>query len=313
MRIPSGEQFVLERKNLRAVVTEVGATLRSFTIDGVEIVWGFPEDEQSTAGRGQVLAPFPNRLEDGTYQFEGVDCVAPLDEPERNNAIHGLVRWLAWKGVQQGPDAATFSCVLVPQPAYPFFVSIEISYQLNDDGFVVTTKATNLDDIRVPFGLGFHPYFAPFGRVIDECSLFLPARRHLVLDHRLLVVGEESVVGAPKLQGAGAREGQVLFETMRGVALDDCFFDLERDAKGCWHAWISPCGPLGQEFEVWADQTFKYIMCFTSDALIGANYRHAVAIEPMTCPPNALRSGTDLIVLDPGASFVGTWGIARRG
>jgi aldose 1-epimerase len=35
----------------------------------------------------------------------------------------------------------------------------------------------------------------------------------------------------------------------------------------------------------------------------------AVAIEPMTCPADALNTGTDLIELKPAASWSGSWGI----
>jgi aldose 1-epimerase len=311
MPLPSGEQFVLEKDGFRAVITEIGATLRSFSFDGVPIVWGFPEDELCSAGRGQVLAPWPNRIEDGTYHFEGTLGVVPLDEPARNNAIHGLVRWLMWRGVQAGRDSAKFSCVLSPQPAYPFWVSLDVTYGLTDEGLLVTTRATNLDNKKVPFGLGFHSYFAPTGKSLDESSLIIPARRHLVLDDRLLVIGEESVVGAKALAGSETREGQVRFARLRDVVLDDCFGDLERDANGRWYASLIPCGPPGHSFEVWGDATFKYIMCFTGESTDASMHRKAVAIEPMTCPPNAFRSGTDLVVLDPGASYVGSWGIAQ--
>ena len=79
---PSGEQFEIEAGSFRAVLTEVGATLRTFDAGGVEVLDGFSATESSSAGRGQILAPWPNRLQDGRYSFEGVEGRAPLNEPQ---------------------------------------------------------------------------------------------------------------------------------------------------------------------------------------------------------------------------------------
>ena len=94
---PSGLQHDISLGNQRAVVTEVGATLRSYAVNGVDVLDGFDAGEMSSAGRGQILAPWPNRLEDGRYTRYGKEGRAALDEPERRNAIHGLARWLPWE------------------------------------------------------------------------------------------------------------------------------------------------------------------------------------------------------------------------
>ena len=59
---------------------------------------------------------------------------------------------------------------------------------------------------------------------------------------------------------------------------------------------------------LWADESYSYLMLFTGDPLPDVN-RRSLAVEPMTCPPNAFRSGEALVSLEPGASFTSTWGI----
>jgi len=66
----------------------------------------------------------------------------------------------------------------------------------------------------------------------------------------------------------------------------------------------------GTHVSLWVDQNYPYLMLFTGDSLATAK-RRSLAVEPMTCPPNAFRSGVALIRLEPSATFTGTWGITH--
>ena len=293
----SGEQVALVRGDLSAVVTEVGATLRSFRVGGEPVIWEFPEDEIASGGRGQVLAPWPNRLEDGSYRFGEVSGKAALDEPERSNAIHGLVRWMPWSLEERSGDRAVLTCVVHPQPAYPFRIRLELDYSLGDEGLEVTCAATNTGRSVAPFGLGFHPYLLGDPEGIDEAGVVLVAARRLLLDDRGLPNGDEAVAGAFDLDR----------RRLRGVALDDCYTDLAVGADGRWRARLELARRCS---EVWADAAFAYAMCYTGDSLGNpADRRLAMAIEPMTCPPNALHTGVGVIELQPGEPWHASWGI----
>src|SRR6201984_3015264 len=98
---PSGRQITIAAGDQHAVVVEVGGGLRSNSAGGRELVDGYKADEMSSSGRGQVLIPWPNRLQDGSYEFGGRRYQLPLTEPERSNAIHGLVRWATWTAAEQ--------------------------------------------------------------------------------------------------------------------------------------------------------------------------------------------------------------------
>ena len=295
---PSGEQVVLASGDWTAVVTEVGAGLRCLRFGSQPIVWEFAETEMASGGQGQVLAPWPNRLEDGSYRFGPVLGRAPLDEPERHNAIHGLVRWVPWSIEERSHDTAVLSWTISPQPAYPFRVRLELCYELDDDGLTVTCSATNAGSETAPFGLGFHPYLLAGPGGVDEAGVELAAQRRLISDDRSLPIGDAPVSGtAFELNGA----------KLGDLKLDECYSGLALAGDRRWHACVEL--PGGRS-ELWAEGEFRYAMCYTGDSLAKSrDRRRAIAIEPMTCPPNALRTGTSLIELPTGGTWKASWGI----
>jgi aldose 1-epimerase len=255
---PSGEQFDLSFGAQRATVVEVGGGLRAYTVGEREVLDGYGIDERCTSGRGQVLAPWPNRIAGGQYTFDGEDYRLALSEPAAGNAIHGLVRWENWRAAGQTPSQVAMEHVLHPQPGYPFTLKLRVEYRLDGDGLTVRTTAENAGTKACPFGVGHHPYIAaPTGRVDD-----------------LVVDGEP--LGAQKLD----------------------------DPKRMDAPWRIQVGDV----TVWADAAWKHVQLFTGDPLPDVA-RRSLAVEPMTCPPNAFRTGEDLIRLEPGESFSGVWGI----
>jgi len=299
----SGEQHEIRHGDHVVVVTEVGATLRAYSAGELDVLDGFAVNEPSPAGRGQVLGPWPNRLDGGRYTFAGREGRAAIDEPELGNAIHGLVRWLPWRVGWTSEDAVALECVLHPQPAYPWRLELGIEYRLGADGLTVGARATNASAEPAPFGIGFHPYLT-MGIPVDAARLTLPASRRLLTDERALPVGEVDVAGTA-FDFTGGRP-------IGATRLDTCFTGLARGSDGRSRARVETTG--GERgVEVWADEAFGYLQAYTGDTLEPASRRRqAVAIEPMTCPPNAFASGIDLIRLEPGAAWSGTWGIAFR-
>src|SRR5205085_10165882 len=104
----------------RVDVVTLGGGLRSYAVSGRDLLDGFAPGRRPTSGRGQVLAPWPNRIENGSYEFDGKRLQLPLTEPEHGNAIHGLVRRATWNVVDPAPDRVLMEYLLEPQPGYPF-------------------------------------------------------------------------------------------------------------------------------------------------------------------------------------------------
>ena len=296
---PSGEQFELAHGDQRAVVVEVGGGLRSYAVAGRELLDGYRADEMCASGRGQLLLPWPNRLEDGQYEFGGRTHQLPLSEAGARNAIHGLVRWNAWHVVERAPDRVALGHTLHPQPGYPFTLALALEYTLSEDGLRVSTTATNVGADPCPYGCGFHPYLTLGTPTIDSLTLEVPGRTVLQSDGRGLPVSRTPVEGTQY----DFRRAREIGSTM----LDNTFADLERDADGLVRSHLrEPAG--GGALTVWADASYCYLVVFTGDALPDVD-RRSVAIEPMTCPPNAFRSGEALTLLAPGESTTGAWGL----
>jgi galactose mutarotase-like enzyme len=302
---PTGQQWRIGHGDQDVVVCEVGATLRTYNVGTTQIIDGFGANEWSHSGRGQVLAPWPNRLADGRYEFNEVRAQAALDEPERRNAIHGLVRWLPWTLQTRHQNQLSLRLQLHPSPGYPFSLLLEMEYHVGRDGLSITTKAHSMDDGPVPFGLGFHPYLTAGLETVDGSILQLPAHDTLDLDDRGLPTGELTAV-------AGTERDFTTARFVGSTVLDTAFTTLDRDEDGrTWASLDDPSGAGGAS--LWADEGFGYLMVYTGDTLGEvARRRRAVAIEPMTCPPNALRTGKDLLTLRPGEQWSATWGLVPR-
>ena len=298
---PSGEQHRISDGTQVAVVTEVGAALRSYTAGRGAVLDGFEERDIAHDGRGQVLAPWPNRLGDGRYQFEGITAQAPINEISLSNAIHGLVRWLPWQAVRQSPDAVMMTCTLHPQPGYPWRLLLEVEYRLESGGLSVSATATNESETPAPFGIGFHPYLTAGTPTVDVIRLRLDAERCLVADERGLPTGTAEVAGTD----LDFRVGRSIGSTR----LDTVYLDLARGDDGL--AKVDLDAPGGAGVSLWMDEHFPYVMVYSADH-VGSHVRGSIAIEPMSCPPDALRSGTGVARLVPGSSWRGHWGISPR-
>jgi aldose 1-epimerase len=294
IEIASGEQ--------RVAVVVLGGGLRSYEVGERPVLDGFPPGERPTSGRGQVLAPWPNRIENGSYQFEGKRMQLPLTEPEHGNAIHGLVRSAEWGVVDVRPDRVALEYVLEPQPGYPFLLALGIEYVLSDAGLAVTTAARNLGAEPCPYGCGQHPYLTLGAPSVDSLRLRVPAETVVFSDERGLPDGSASVQGTEYDFRAG--------RTIGGTVLDNAFTELERGADGRARVLLDDPGG-GSGLTLWVDESYAHLMIFTGDPLPDVA-RRALAVEPMTCPPNAFRTGDSLIRLAPGESTASTWGIEPR-
>jgi aldose 1-epimerase len=302
MIAPSGEQIAIAVGDQQAVIVEVGGGLRSYSASGLDLVDGYGADEMSSSGRGQVLIPWPNRLEGGSYEFDGKHHQLPLNEPEHRNAIHGLVRWAAWNVAEREAHRVVMQHVLHPQPGYPFSLRTSIEYALSDRGLRIRTTTTNLGPERCPYGRGAHPYLTLGTATIDRLFLTLPARTVLQSDQRGLPTTLKAVEGT----GYDFRQSRRIGSTV----LDHAFTDLQRNENG--NACVTLRDPdSGIQVSLWVDHSYPYLMLFSGDPLLDVS-RRSLAVEPMTCPPNAFRTGVSLIGLESGCSCRGTWGIASE-
>ena len=175
MIAPSGEQIEIVHGDQRAVAVEVGGGLREYTLDGRNVLDGYGADEMSSSGRGQVLIPWPNRIQDGRYSFDGQEHQLPLDDVAEQDAIHGLVRWGSWIAGDRAENRVVMEHALHPQPGYPFSLALSVEYLLSEEGLLVRTTATNRGQGPCPYGSGNHPYLTLGQHSVDPLTLRVPA------------------------------------------------------------------------------------------------------------------------------------------
>jgi aldose 1-epimerase len=303
MVAPSGDQFEIAAGGYRAIVTECGATLRLLEHDRRPLLHGFADDEMSGAARGQLLVPWPNRIRDGAYSFDGRDLQLGLTEPALGNASHGLVRWAAWAPEEHAASSVSLGYRLMAQSGYPWTLDLHVLYDLSADGLTVTQTATNLGDRPAPYASGAHPYLTAGSGPVDGWELTLPASLRLLADDRKLPVDEEPVEGTPY--------DFRMPRPLRDIVLDDAFGDLARGEDGAATTQVRDPA-TGRGVALWVDRHHPWLMVFSADDGWDPP-RQALAVEPMTAPPDAFRTGRDLLTLapagQPGDEVSVSWGV----
>lgn len=281
----NGTVVRLAAGDYEATVVSVGAGLARLTWRGTDLVVPFDVDEVPVAYLGKTLVPWPNRVADGRYEFAGVTHELPVNEHATGSALHGLGCWVDWEVTEASAAEVRLSAVLVPRYGYPFQLRSEVTYRLDPAaGMEVVIESTNTGTAAAPYGASTHPYLTCGLVPVDECELQFPAREVLRTDERLLPLDLVAI----DEEGLDFREARLL----GGQRIDHAFSGLPPEG---WQVTLShPASGLTSRL---AAQE-PWLQIYSGD-LVG---RRGVAVEPMTCPPDAFNSGTDLVVLQPGQS-----------
>ena len=288
---PTGEQYEIRSHGWSAVTTQVGAGLRSLTWDGVELLDTYLAHEEPRRWQGAHLMPWPNRLRDGRYSIAATEYQLPINEVARMNANHGLNVGQQWEVLSHMSSAIRQRTVFWPRRGWPGILAVEILHEVSEDGLTVDVLATNIGTTPVPWGYGTHPYFR-FDE-LSEVELSIPFDAELAVDpERLLPIRL-----GPVTQEHDFTRPRRIGETV----LDTAFTDpLTRE-------WAVSLHGDGRTIEIWGDATTQWVQVFTPPT------RASIAIEPMTCGPNAFNEGPthrDRILLRSGESARARWGVS---
>ena len=302
MRAPTGAQYRLTRSTplgqAEATITEVAASIREFRIGGVELTEPYGEFSVPPFACGIILVPWPNRIEDGVWMLDGVEEQLDLTEPDKHNAIHGLLRNTAYKVIDHTADSVTLGATIFPQHGYPFLLETSVRHELTDDGMTVTHRITNDTDLPAPVAIGAHPFFSIGDVATEELTLTVHAGSRFPVDERLNPSAEIPVEGTDYDLRGGRR--------VADLHLDDAFGDVTPDGQ----VTATLTAPDGRSVSLWQDENFPYVQVFTTNKFPrGTTKVTAIAIEPMTAPANAFNSGQSLRWLEPGETWQASWGI----
>lgn len=300
---PGGRLFGIATGGDRAVISESGATLRSYEVAGRPVVEAFAGPDSEPVGcQGQILAPWPNRVVDGRWRWGSTDLQLDITEPQRGHALHGLVRTLAWAPVDPPaaePGRITLAATLLAHPGWPFPLAFSVTYALGPDGLTSRLTATNIGRTPCPYGAAAHPYLALGGGRVDDAVLDLPAATWVATDDRLAPRGRRPTAGSAHRFDGSAPIGDRIVDT--------AFTDLDRHSNGRVEAALTT--PDGHRTVLWGDGSVRWWQVFTGHDLPEPYRRRTLAVEPMTCAPDALNSGDGLVVLQPGEGHTLTWGV----
>jgi aldose 1-epimerase len=296
----SGVQHEISGHGYRAIITEVGACLRELDYHGRELIVSFGVDEPMVAFRGALAAPWPNRVADGRYTADGRSYQLPINEPSRNCALHGLVFDSRWHLVEHTPSTLVLGLRLPGGEGYPFQLDLTARYEITAGGLTTRIEARNSGSGTAPYGVCPHPYLRAGDSPLDSWTLTLPADRYLrVSPDRLLPVALDDVTG-----------GAFDFRTPREIAttqIDHAFTGLARNDQGL--AVVEVREPAGSGVSMSFDAACPWLQIHTADLPDPERTRIGLAVEPMTCPPDAFNSQTDLIRLGPGEAHQASWTI----
>ena len=303
----------------RADISAFGGGPRSLEYAGRPLLVDYPRGEFPPLSAATLLAPWPNRVADGVFVHDGVVHRMQITEPGRSNAIHGFVADCAWDFVEAGEDHVTLAIEPGPQPGWNWPMRFTVRWSVDADaGLRADVTAENLGASACPFGFGFHPYLSAAGAGLADCVLSVDVERNLPLEPvRNLPAGPDVPADAVV---PGLSDGVLT----SGLWLDHCFAspvrssasslddDADVQASDAHPARARLTGPDGEGVEMWADENFGWFQIFTADPARREGFPRvgrALAVEPMTCPPDALRSGRDLIRIGAGESVELSMGI----
>lgn len=280
----NGSLIELAAHDYTATIAAAGATLVSLEHRGRPLV--VPFDARRGIGRGyqgRALVPWPNRIADGAYRFGGERIEVPVNEPATGSALHGLGCWTPWVVERRTSDEVELTYDLPASPAYPFDVACVARYRLTAAGLEVVVSGHNEGASPAPFGASSHPYLTCFGAPLDQVTLRSPAEALLLVDDRMRPTGLVPVAGTPW----DFREAT----PMAGRSVDHAFTGLP---EGGWAVTLTDAAGAG----VACTSDAPWVQLYSGEALD----RAGLAVEPMTCPPNAFNDPDADVALAPGAT-----------
>jgi aldose 1-epimerase len=282
-----------------ATVSSLGAGLRGVMCAGQPVVTGYRGTAAKVGGQGDVLIPFPGRVANGSYLWDGVRYQLPITDKDGPNAIHGFVRTVPWAVSRRSRDAVTFVLDFAGAEGYPFPLRIAVTYALSMSGLTVTCRITNTGNRAAPVAMGFHPYFTVGSALVDSDTLTLPFS-HVLEFQSLIPTGTVLAVQDTDLD---FRLPRVIGSTQ----FNHCFLTPSRDADGL--AWVTMSAGV-RSVSVWMDRGVDFVVLYTGDQLAPASQRRSLAIEPMSCGSDAFNHADwGLRRLEAGAEQVATWGV----
>jgi aldose 1-epimerase len=288
----------ISSNEVSAVISTEGAALIGLSVSKLDLI---EPNTRDGLYAGKILAPWPNRIKDGKYSFNKKDYQLPVNEVSKSNSLHGLVANCQWDVIFQDQSKVILQHLLNQPDIYPGKLQLQVTYEIIENGIEITVLSENVGELSAPYGVSIHTYLVAGALVKNnELLLQLPSDQFLEVDaERLLPIKLQPVTGSN-------------FDFISLKKISNLFIDHAFKYSSDYPRSILLLNAEGQGAEVIFDEQSKWIQIHTADRDLQADSRMAVAIEPMTCPPDAFNSGIDLIVLESGKKHEYKLKIKRR-
>ncbi|HZX53155.1 MAG TPA: aldose 1-epimerase family protein [Ilumatobacteraceae bacterium] len=291
----SGRQYTLRRGDLVAEVASIGASLRSLQVGNRDLVLSFNAEEIRPLFRGCVLAPWPNRIAGGRWTYGGQEHQLAITEPARGHALHGLVAWLDWNEIDSSADTVSLGTTIVPQQGYPYQFDLTMRWSLEEAALVGRLSAVNAGSEAAPFGCSIHPYLVAPGSDMNEWMLHVPATHELQVDDDLIPTMLTAVPEAHDFHEPRPIGSAAIDHALHG-------FDFTGGTSS-----VSLVDQQGDGVRVVFSAETPWVQVCTSDWPGRVGHRAGVAVEPMTCPPNAFATAPEMYLVAPGETSTASW------
>ena len=282
------EHIQISNENLSAkIYPNLGASMQELIVNKVNIIDGITNDESglkdyANTYKSSILFPFPNRIEDGAYEFMGATHQFPVNELSVNNAIHGSVYNKEFKVTSMGSDENIATVAFTynsngSSAGFPFPFELKLTYKISATGSVTLSfDLVNQGNIPFPYGMGWHPYFKT--EQLATSTLSFPSKDFYACDERSI----------PVKTLASALPSSFM---MKDTKFDDAFSLHKSECS-----FNSKSYTLSFDFDC---PDGAYLQVYTPP------HGKSIAIEPMTCVANSFNNKIGLIELLPGKSD--TW------
>lgn len=301
-------EVFIEYKGQRLAVDSLGGGIKSYYVhkDGErrDIIYGYRDIEAKDGCMGDVLSPFPGRMVDDEYEWQGTKYVIAEELKLNGRALHAFVDQFEWR-VEKISDSMIQATFQTEQrfndKGFPFNLEYKVEYSIGEEGLTVKTNVKNVGRTTAPFGIGYHPYFA-VTEVVDVAEWQVPAKKVVEFDENLKPTGRFLSTGEASLD---FREFSVIGDKI----IDNCFFELERDSQGIFNSVLKN-NKTGEKITIWQDEAYPYFQTYSSDTIKPEHHRKAMALEPQSCCGFAINMPElGLIALKSGEEFKGSWGV----
>ncbi len=286
----SSQTLTLENGESHAVINLIGSALVGLRFGDFQLI---PEiDLGPKVFAGTLMTPWPNRIENGVYQFEGKQYQLEIRDG-MGNALHGLVDEQSAEVLEHRIGFARLRNFVQSSAGYPANLVVESVFELTATELMVSYTVTNRGPGNAPVGIGAHPYF-PY-----------TATTRVEINAETAAIHGSNMIPIGKVPSSQLGLGPGIPALVTELSLDTQFSQL-----------ANPVATVINDdyaFDLW-QQDANWLMVYNTTVFPWVSGPgNAIAMEPQTCPADAYNTGEDLRVLASGDSTSMRWGIRLRG